>query len=87
MLLTDDFNKRMNQAVEMHERELYEMRGKKAALENAYEELKNAMGKHGAGEKRLLIEIEKIKSAYEKDTAKYSLKVRGYKESIRERDE
>ena len=77
----------MNQAIELHERELYELRGKKTALEIAHEELKNSMGKNGNMEKRLLGEIEKIKSAYEIDTQKYTLKVRGYKENVRERDE
>ena len=43
MLMTDKFNKEVEQMVEEHEREVYELRGRKKTLETQNEELKNIL--------------------------------------------
>ena len=41
--MTDKFNKEVEQMVEEHEREVYELRGRKKTLETQNEELKNIL--------------------------------------------
>ena len=85
--LTDNFNRQTEKMVEEHEREVYELRGAKKTIEIQYEELKKALAKRGGSENQYRAELEKVKSAWERDIAKYQLKISALKEKVEDKDQ